>query len=321
MEQWRRDIKNSVTTFAELEKRISLSFSERKFFERGNFLQPFSLTPQILKLIDSGNPKCPIRLQFIPRENEYTCSKLEFCDPLNDRKWSPVSGIVHRFKNRCLLIPHMFCPAYCRFCFRKNVFTNFRFDEQKSFNYLKKHTEIEEVILSGGEPFLLPDDDIRSLLKKLNIIKHVKTVRFHTRLPVTLPSRFTKRLASLLATSPKQIVIVVHVNHPKEISDDFIQVIRKLQSARTMLLSQSVLLKEVNDDFKTLQSLFSTLVSFGVKPYYLHQLDRAKGTSHFEVDTKKGKELMSRLRREMSGISIPQYVVDTGDSRGKLPLF
>ena len=320
MNDWQNELRSSVSSREELRKYIKLTTSEEEFFE-GLKGVTFRVTPQILNLIDETDPGCPIRKQYIPRGNEFVIRAGELCDPLNDEKYSPVAGIVHKHKDRCLLMPTLSCPAYCRFCFRRESINCLKkVDLKKAFEYIRIHKEISEVILSGGDPLLLSDSVIEEILEKLSLIKHVKLIRFHTRIPVILSSRVTSRLVSILKKIPQQLIFVFHVNHAKEISSEFIESVAKLRSAKAMLLSQSVLLRGVNDDFELLRNLFYSLVKVGVKPYYLHQLDKARGISHFRVEVKKGKQLMSKLRKEISGVCLPTYVIDGSGKLGKAPL-
>lgn len=188
-----------------------------------------------------------------------------------------------------------------------------------AIDYIKKDKTIREVILSGGDPLILSDKTLAEILKKLRAIPHVKLLRVHTRIPVTFPKRVTKKLAATLrAAAP--VWIVLHINHPKEITSGFKKVAATLQQANIPLLSQSVLLRGINDNSETLKKLFYGLVDLGIKPYYLHQCDPARGTKKYWVDIKKGKKIMRQLRKEISGICLPAYVQDS-PHRGKKPLF
>jgi lysine 2,3-aminomutase len=279
------------------------------------------VTSHIRSLIDAKNKNCPIRRQFVLTENEFVTDPSESLDPLCEKRYSPLPGLVHRHPDRCLILPTMCCPSYCRFCFRKGMDVKYDFDFKKISRYIKNHKEIDEVIFSGGDPFLLNDSEISSMLKDIDEIKHIRFVRFHTRITLSLPSRVTKSLADILKLNKKQVIVVLHVNHSKELSPRSIRAIKRFIDAGCMVLSQSVLLKQVNDQYEILRELFLKLVENGVKPYYLHQLDRVPGTSHFYVDPKKGRKLMERLRKSIPGVCVPRYVVDTGSKKGKESLF
>lgn len=244
-------------------------------------------------------------------------------DPLAEKKYSPIKGIVRKYSDRVIFCPTYACPSRCDFCFRKNLVDgkNGALTEKELdavFDYIKKDKTIREVILSGGDPLILSDKTLSSVLKKLHTISRIKLLRVHTRIPATLPKRITKKLAATLrAAAP--IWIVIHINHPKEITPQFKNAVALLRQASTPLLSQSVLLRGINDNTETLKKLFYELVELGIKPYYLHQCDPARGTKKYWVDIKKGKKIMRQLRKEISGICLPTYVVDS-PHHGKKPL-
>ncbi len=249
--------------------------------------------------------------------------KIESDDPLAEKKYSPVKGIVRKYPDRVIFCPTYECPSRCDFCFRKNLVngkngTLTKNDLTAAIGYIKKNKKIREVILSGGEPLILSDKTLSNVLKKLHAIPHIKLIRVHTRAPVTFPHRITKKLAATLRTFVP-LWVVIHINHPKEITPQFKKAVAILRIANIPLLSQSVLLHGINDDVETLKKLFYGLVDLGIKPYYLHQCDPARGTKKYWVDIKKGKKIMRQLRKEISGICIPHYVVDT-PHRGKIPL-
>lgn len=263
-------------------------------------------------------------------------------DPLAEKKYSPVKGIVRKYQDRVIFCPTYECPSRCDFCFRKKLVDgkNSALAEKElddAINYIKKDKSVREVILSGGEPLILDDPTLLDILKKLSAIPHVRLLRIHTRIPITLPSRITTNLTCVLKKycclnfamaklrqqykiiKTKALWIVIHINHPKEITPQFKKAVTTLRSAGIPLLSQSVLLRGVNDNFETLKKLFYGLVELGIKPYYLHQCDPARGTKKYWVPIKKGKKIMRQLRREISGLCIPYYVVDT-KYQGKMPL-
>ncbi len=289
MERWQKELSRSVTTFDELKKHVRLSPGEKKYFMSKDVPDRFRITPHILRLIDPKDFQCPIRLQFIPSESELRVAPNELSDPLGDRRFTPVNGVVHKYQNRCLVLPTMRCPAYCRFCFRKELIGENSFNASAVLAYLRKHTELREVIFSGGDPLFLGDRALSSLLRSIAKISHIRVIRIHTRVPVVLPSRITQSLANLFKKSSVQIIVVVHVNHPKEISREFVRATKLLRLAGVMLLSQSVLLHGVNDSISVLEKLFTGLVDVGVKPYYLHQLDPVCGTSHFLCFARQGE--------------------------------
>jgi lysine 2,3-aminomutase len=245
-------------------------------------------------------------------------------DPLTEKKYSPAKGIVHKYPDRVIFCPTYACPKRCDFCFRKNMVNGKNGELSKdemsaAVDYIKKDKKIREVILSGGDPLFLTDKTLSDILKKLRAIPHVRLLRIHTRIPVTLPGRVTKKLAITLKKAAP-LWSVLHINHPKEISADFKNAVATLRTANIPLLSQSVLLRGVNDNFEILKKLFYKLAELGIKPYYLHQCDPARGTKKYWVDIKKGKKIMRQLRKEISGICLPTYVQDS-PHRGKTPLY
>jgi len=223
-----------------------------------------------------------------------------------------------------IFCPTYACPVRCDFCFRKNLVDgkNGELTEKETadaIDYIKKDKNIREVILSGGDPLFLDDKILSDILKKLHATSHIKILRIHTRIPVTLSTRITKKLAVTLKKAVP-LWLVLHINHPKEISPQFKKAVAILRAAGIPLLSQSVLLRGVNDNAETLKKLFYGLVELGIKPYYLHQCDPARGTKKYWVDIKKGKKIMRQLRKKISGICLPTYVQDS-PHRGKNPLF
>ncbi len=245
-------------------------------------------------------------------------------DPLAERKYSPIKGIVHKYPDRVIFCPTYACPTRCAFCFRKNLVDGKngalnKYEITAVIDYIKKDKKIREVILSGGDPLFLDEKTLSKILKKLRAIPHIKLLRVHTRIPVTLPAHITKKLAATLRRATP-LWIVVHINHPKEISPQFKKAVARFRAANIPLLSQSVLLHGVNDNFETLKNLFYSLVDLGIKPYYLHQCDPARGTKKYWVSIKKGKKIMRQLRKEISGICLPTYIEDS-PHRGKMPLY
>ncbi len=274
----------------------------------------FLLSDYYASLIDPNDPDCPIRLQAIPALDEVEVVEREVSDPLQDLKHQPVERVTHRYRNRVLLHLTPNCSMYCRFCFRKTLLNGLKEDLfsgglEAAFRYLAETVEISEVIFSGGDPFMVTDDQLRRVIAELSGMSHVKRIRFHTRVPVTLPSRVTSGLIEVLGSSRFHPVVVTHFNHPKEITSQAQEAIRSLKQV-SLLLNQSVLLKRVNDSVSTLTELSERLFDSGVLPYYLHQLDPSRGTHHFFVEPKEGKRLWERMKEGLPGYLVPRYVVD-----------
>lgn len=272
-----------------------------------------------LEHIDWNNPNDPLAKMVVTSDLEHDVKEYEMKDPIGDRSHEAVPGVIHRHRDRCLLMLTNVCAVHCRFCFRKSLLDGNKVDFQKSIEYIRQHDEIWEVILSGGDPFMFTDHFMELVIKKLREINHVKMIRFHTRTPVVYPAWVTDNLVSILKKAAPYSV-VFHINHAAEITPDFCRVVESLQKSGAMLLSQTVLLKGVNDDVQVLSNLFKSLVEIGIKPYYLHHLDPAAGTHHFRISVAAGKALYEKLQRTISGLCIPEYVLDVPGGYGKIPV-
>jgi lysine 2,3-aminomutase len=282
-----------------------------------------AIPPALQALI--GSPDDPIGRQFVPTAAELHTAPHEHPDPIADEALSPVKGIVHRYPDRALLKPLLACPVYCRFCFRREqvgpdggVLTAAQLDA--AFAWLADHPEISEVIITGGEPLALSPRRLADLMRRLAALPHIAIVRIHSRLPVADPDRVDDAVVGAIAGFPGGLWLVVHVNHPAEFTDAARAAIRRVQAAGIPVLSQSVLLRGVNDDLATLEALLRALIAARVKPYYLHQLDAAPGTSHFHVPIAEGQELLRALRGKISGLAWPTYVLDIPGGFGKVPV-
>lgn len=284
-----------------------------------------AVTPEIAALIDRNDPNDPIARQFVPDIRELNRLPEEHEDPIGDAAHSPVKGIVHRYPDRVLLKITGVCPVYCRFCFRREMVgpkaeANLTHDElEKALAYIAAHPEIWEVILTGGDPLILSPRRISEIMGQLGEIDHVKVVRWHTRVPIASPRLITDELVFALMETRQSVYIVVHVNHPRELSEATRGALSALADHGIPLLSQSVLLKGINDDVATLEALFRALVEERVTPYHLHHGDLAPGTAHFRTNIAEGQALMRELRQRLSGIALPTYVVDIPGGFGKVP--
>lgn len=287
-----------------------------------------SITPHTASLIRFDNPDDPLFLMSVPQERELNVMPEELIDPIGDEVKSPVPFLTHRYADRVLIYATFSCSHYCRFCFRRFKTGQANpgpspADTDRILSYLSEHTEVDEVILTGGDPLTLLDDQIESWLNRLRLISSIRRIRFHTRVPVNLPSRVTDGLVALLRRhqdAMHPIFVVTHFNHPREIADENIAAVAKLVDTGIVVRNQSVLLKGVNDDAKTLAELFKRLADIRVVPYYLHQLDLARGTNHFRVPIEKGIELMRTLQGQTTGIALPRYMLDLPGGYGKIPI-
>jgi len=284
-----------------------------------------AITPPMLDLIDPANPTDPIALQFMPDERELQESPSELIDPIGDQQHSPVKGIVHRYPDRLLLTPIKVCPVYCRFCFRReqvgsNADKTLSNEElNTALNYIRDHKEVWEVILSGGDPLILSPRRLQKIISELEQIDHVKVIRIHTRVPVVEPERINDDLLKALTTN-KAVFVVLHSNHVTEITPAATAACARIINHGIPMLSQTVLLRGINDDAATLAALLRTLVENRIKPYYLHHADRARGTAHFRTTVAEGQQLMRELRGHVSGLCQPEYVLDIPGGAGKSPL-
>ncbi len=283
-----------------------------------------AVTPHLASLIDPADPADPIARQFVPDIAELTPGEADLADPIGDGAHSPVKGIVHRHPDRLLLMPTLVCPVYCRFCFRREtvgpaggVLTAQQLD--RAIGYVAGHAEVSEVILSGGDPLSLSDRRLGELIGRLDAIPHVETIRIHTRAPIAEPGRITPALVDCLRHETP-VFVVVHCNHPRELAEPVARACRRLVEAGIPLLSQTVLLKGVNDDAGTLARLMRGLIRNRIKPYYLHHADLAPGTAHFRTTIAEGRALMRALRRLVPGPALPSYVLDIPGGHGKMPI-
>ena len=275
-------------------------------------------------LIDRDDPDDPIARQFVPDSAELETTTAELEDPIGDRVRSPVRGLVHRYPDRVLLMPTMSCPVYCRYCFRRDRVGRAADapggeELEAAFAYIEERPQIVEAILTGGDPLSLSDARLARILRRLDAIPHLLDIRIHTRAPVAVPGRVTEALLAALRVS-KPVWMVLHCNHVRELSADVAAACGRLTEAGIPLLSQSVLLRGVNDDVDTLSELMRGFVALKIKPYYLHHPDMARGTARFRLPLAEGRRLVDALRGRLSGLCQPTYVVDIPGGHGKAPV-
>ena len=266
----------------------------------------------------------PLGLQFLPDITELMIAPHELADPIADEALSPIPGIVHRYPDRVLLKPLLACPVYCRFCFRREQVgpdggVLSEAELEAAYDYIAARPQINEVILTGGDPLILSPRRLAEILRRLEEIEHVELLRIHSRVPVADPSFVTESLLSAL-TIDKPLYIVVHANHAQEFSTAATNALRSLTRLGVPLLGQSVLLAGVNDTEDALAALWRTMLKNRIKPYYLHQLDAAPGTARFYVPPTRGREILAALRGKISGMAFPTYILDRPGGLGKLPL-
>jgi len=276
-----------------------------------------AIPPALAKLIE--RPDDPIGLQFIPDEAELAMAPHESADPIGDDALSPVKGIVHRYPDRALLKATLACPVYCRFCFRReHVGPDGGLlspaELEAALGWIADHPEIDEVILTGGDPLILSPRRLAAIFAALESIPHVTRLRIHSRVPIAAPERITDALVEALdIDSP--LFLVIHANVAREFTDAVRAALRRLQRRGVAILGQSVLLRGVNDSTPALRALFEAMLSARVKPYYLHQLDPAPGTARFAVPIKEGRALIAALRGTISGHALPAYILDSATGK------
>ena len=285
-----------------------------------------AITPAMADLIDAADPDDPIARQFVPTEAELHSLPEESADPIGDFVHSPVEGIVHRYPDRALLKLNHACAVYCRFCFRREMvgpdglrpLSPAALDA--ALAYIAARPDIWEVIVTGGDPFILSPRRLREVMRRLGAIDHVKVLRFHTRVPAVAPEMVTYDLVAALKASGKTVYVALHANHARELTPAARAACAKLVDAGIPMLGQSVLLAGVNDDPETLTALMRALVETRIKPYYLHHADLAPGTSHLRTSIAEGQALMRSLRGAVSGLCQPTYILDIPGGHGKVPV-
>ena len=285
-----------------------------------------AITPALAELIDVADPADPIGRQFVPSAEELVSRPDDLADPIGDAVHSPVEGIVHRYPDRVLLKPVHVCAVYCRFCFRRETVGPGKAEAlspealDRALGYIRSRPEIWEVILSGGDPLVMSPRRLREITEALASIEHVRVVRLHTRLPIADPDRITPDLVAALKAPGRATWVVLHANHARELTASARAACARLVDAGVPMLSQSVLLRGVNDDPTSLEALMRALVEARIKPYYLHQGDLAPGTSHLRTTIAEGQALMRAMRGRMSGVAQPTYMLDIPGGHGKSPV-
>lgn len=285
-----------------------------------------AVTPEMAALIDPADPADPIARQFIPSADELVMQPGERADPIGDDAHSPVAGIVHRYPDRVLFKLVHVCAVYCRFCFRREMVGPGKESalSDKAYagaiDYIRAHSEIWEVILTGGDPLMLSPRRLSEIMTDLAAIDHVKIIRLHTRVPVADPLRITAEMVDALKPASATTWIALHANHARELTENARAAVARLVGAGIPMVSQSVLLKGVNDNPAALEALMRSFVECRIKPYYLHHGDLAPGTAHLRTTIAHGQELMRDLRGRVSGLCQPDYVLDIPGGAGKSPV-
>lgn len=321
---WKWQLKNRITKVEQLEEYLDLTPEEKAGCYFANQKLALAITPYFFNLIDRDDPNCPIRKQVIPRGGEMETAPDELLDPVGEEGTMPVEGLVHRYPDRVLFLVTDRCAAYCRYCTRSRLVSNaqdynFHPEFEQGLTYIENHPEVRDVLLSGGDPLLLSDNKLDYLLGRLRAIPHVEFIRIGSRIPVFLPQRITPELGEIFKKHGP-IWMSIHVNHPRECTEELRQATERLAFSGVPLGNQSVLLKDINDDVETMKGLIHRLLMMRVRPYYLYQCDLITGSAHLRADVRKGIEIIRQLRGHTTGYAIPQYVIDAPGGGGKVPI-
>ncbi|MQY76812.1 MAG: KamA family radical SAM protein [Spirochaeta sp.] len=317
-----KETKERISSIKQLPPDFTLSEEESSFLlNPPQRALPFRVTPYYLSLCSRSDPGDPLRRQCIPTISESRFKEYELEDPLGDKKYLASTRLVHRYRDRALLLATDQCAMYCRHCFRRSSAGKGHISNLElslAVAYCKEHNEIKEIILSGGDPLTLADDRLTDIIRRFRTMREGIVIRIHSRIPVVLPQRITSGLVSSLANF-LPLWLVTQFNHPRELTPDSCEALRRLAASGITLLNQTVLLKGINDNFETLEQLCRSLVRLGVKPYYLFQGDLARGTYHFRTSILEGLKLYRKLT-DLSGLLRPIYAVDLPGGGGKVVL-
>ena len=320
----RWQLRNRVDSLADLDARLNLTDEERAGVLLAGTKLAMAITPHFFNLIDRDDPNCPIRRQVIPRIEEGWNAPEEMADPCGEDSHMPVPGLVHRYPDRVLFLVTDRCASYCRYCTRSRVVSgvgeqHLETQWEPAFKYLEKHTEIRDVLLSGGDPLLFSDDRLDKILTRLRSIPHIQFVRIGSRIPIFLPQRITPELCTMLKKH-HPLFISIHTNHPRELTTEVRDALGRLADAGIPLGNQSVILRGVNDSVEVQKALVQKLLMCRVKPYYLYQCDLITGSSHLRTPVAEGVAIIEGLRGHTTGYAIPQFVIDGPGGGGKIPI-
>jgi len=316
---WKTLLSQSSITLYQLCEYLNIPYDPLAELAHKEF--PLRVPEPYLKKIRKGDINDPLLLQILPQLSEVQTSPEFTKDPLNEADYNPVPGIIHKYSNRILLINSSTCAINCRYCFRKH----FPYEHQRrskkqwaeSIDYIRNNPLIYEVIMSGGDPLTMTNAHLREMLDQISTIPHIKRVRIHSRLPIVLPQRIDASFIDIMESFPLQKIMVLHSNHPNEIDQEVGLAIRKLTSTRTQVFNQTVLLRGINDQASILAELNEKLFEYGAIPYYLHLLDKVKGTKHFDIEQTRAQEIMRELLKILPGFLIPRLVREIPEKPSK----
>ncbi|MFK8138004.1 MAG: KamA family radical SAM protein [Bdellovibrionales bacterium] len=321
---WAWQVRNSLKKKQDFQEHIKLSDEEEIAFEGVNDLFRVQTTPYYLSLIDKNDPEDPIRKMFLPHTKEQSAKYQEMLDPLAEKKNSPVARIIHRYPDRCLFLATDFCSVYCRYCTRKHftgkekVFPSSS-EYEEALAYIKSHSGIREVILSGGDPLSLSNKRLSKILSDLRSIPSVEIIRIGSRMPVVCPMRIDQELLDLLKIN-KPVYLMTHFNHPRELSLEAANALENLVDNGVPVFNQMVLLNGINNHPAIVQALSRRLLYLRVKPYYMFQCDPSEGTDHLRTSIQQSQEIQNELWGNVSGLMMPNYSIDLPGGGGKTSL-
>lgn len=320
---WHWQMRHRLSKLEHFQGLLKLTSAE----QRGLSIAPekfaVAVTPHFASLLDPEDPLCPLRLQVVPKEEELTIDRADMVDPCSEDEDSPVPGLVHRYPDRVLLLALDTCAAYCRYCTRSRLVSQGEMHPvtrriDAIIAYLEEHTEVRDVLISGGDPLLMSDEPLDNLLRRLRAIPHIEFVRIGSRVPSFLPQRITPELVAVLRKH--RVWLSLHFCHVRELTPEVAQACDLLADGGIPLGSQTVLLKDVNDSEQALKDLFHGLLKLRVRPYYLYQCDPVIGTAHLRTSVQTGIDLISKLRGHTTGYAVPTYVIDAPGGGGKVPI-
>ncbi|MCG9785058.1 EF-P beta-lysylation protein EpmB [Vibrio brasiliensis] len=322
-QNWLKQLANGISDPAKLLEQLEIDptpwkngFEARKLFAQ-------RVPQSFVDRMEKGNPYDPLLRQVLPLSEEFEVHQGYSNDPLEEQN-NAIPGLLHKYRNRALMIVKGGCAINCRYCFRRH----FPYDENKgsksvwqtSLDYIQQHPEIDEIILSGGDPLMAKDDELSWLVARIADIQHVKRLRIHSRLPVVIPARITEQLTDLLGQTRLQVILVTHINHAQEIDQTLANALDKLKQVGVTLLNQGVMLKGVNDSVSSQIALSNALFEAGVLPYYMHVLDKVQGAAHFFISDQQAKEIMAGVLEQTSGYLVPKLTREIGGRASKTPL-
>ncbi len=312
--KWQQQLINSKISIAELADFLNLTPKALGASTEAEKLFPLRVTAHYLAKIKKNDLRDPLLLQILPQAAETLSIPGYNQDPLQEKEFNPIPGLLHKYRSRVLFVTTRACAIHCRYCFRRH----FPYEENQpphntwtlALKYISEHEEINEIILSGGDPLTLNDKSLASLIEKISLIPHIKRLRFHSRIPIILPDRITTEFIKLFDQSRLQIIMVTHANHANEIDEKTKILAQLLRQANIHLLNQTVLLKDINDHAETLTNLSNVLFDCGIQPYYLHLLDKVAGSAHFDIPLERAKQIYIELQGLVSGYLVPKLVYE-----------